>query len=375
MTLSRYHRQMLLPGIGETGQERLGCSHALLVGCGALGCTAADLLVRAGVGTITIVDRDVVELTNLQRQSLYDERDVSEGLPKAEAARRRLGAVNAQVRIRAVVADFTPENAERIAAGESVGPGVEDDSGWVQVIIDGTDNFETRYLLNDLAVKHDIPYMYGGAVGTRGMQMTIPAGGRPCLRCLFEELPPPGSTPTCDTAGVLAPASTVVAACQAADALKILARGETIAPTLLDFDLWNAQRRRLDVSRMARADCPCCGSTDERRFEFLEGGALEGAAAPPRALCGRSSVQVTPQARMQQGARVDLAALAKRLSQHGRFTSNRFLLRGEFAAEHAEGSDTAGCLSLTVFSDGRAIVHGTTDPARARAVYAKYIGA
>jgi molybdopterin-synthase adenylyltransferase len=391
MTMSRYHRQMLLPAIGEEGQRRISSAHALVVGCGALGCTIADLLVRGGVGMLTIVDRDVVELTNLQRQSLFDERDVAEGLPKAEAARRHLALVNAEVRVRAIVADFTAGNAEEIAVLGSAALRAESErdespdqsearegvprypepadkitSRAAQIIIDGTDNFETRYLMNDLAVKHRVPLVYGGAVGTRGMQMTIRAGGRPCLRCLFEEMPAPGAAPTCDTAGILAPAAVIVAAHQAADALRILAGDEqAVGGRLLDFDLWSTSgvpERRLDVTRMDRSDCPCCGLG---RFEFLQ-GAREGGSTTT--LCGRSSVQVAPQAAAEP---VDLAKLAERLRPHGSFTSNRFLLRGQFVQERSADGQSLG---LTVFADGRALVHGTVDPVRARVIYARYIG-
>jgi molybdopterin-synthase adenylyltransferase len=369
--LNRYHRQMLLPDVGEEGQARLSRAHALLVGCGALGCTIADLLVRAGIGTITIVDRDVVELTNLQRQSLFDERDVAEGLPKAAAAARRLAAVNSEMRVRAIVADFTAENAEQIAAGEHVGlEEREEPAGAARVIIDGTDNFETRYLMNDVAVKRNIPFVYGGAVGTRGMQMTIPAGGRPCLRCLFEEIPAPGTAPTCDTAGVLAPVATIVAGCQAAEAMRVLLDVPTarLPPNLLDFDLWQGQRRRLDVSRMARGDCPCCA---QQRFEFLS-GQRGGGGGGTTTLCGRSSVQIMPPLPTPPATRtrLDLKALARRLGSHGRFEANRFLVRGEFLGEQEHGQP----LSMTVFADGRALVHGTTDPTRARVIYARYIG-
>ena len=216
----RYHRQTLLPDFGNEGQARLSSSHALVVGCGALGCAAADTLTRAGVGRLTIVDRDVVELTNLQRQVLFDESDAAEGLPKAEAARRRLAAINSCVTIHALVQDFNHRTAPRIAGLAGAAPTPPD------VILDGTDNFETRLVINDLAVKHGIPYVYAGAVGTKGMQMTVlpPAlgGGPPCLRCLVDRPPAPGVLPTCDTAGVLGPVISIVSGVQAAEALKIL---------------------------------------------------------------------------------------------------------------------------------------------------------
>lgn len=352
--LHRYHRQMLLPGVGEEGQRLLRESRVLIVGCGALGCAAADLIVRAGVGTVVIIDRDVVEPTNLQRQSLFDESDVAEGLPKAEAARRRLRRINSNVTVEAAVADFNAASAGRLA-------GV--DSGRVPgVIIDGTDNFETRYLLNDLAVKHGVPYAYGGVIGTRGMAMTVLPGKTACLRCIFEEIPPPGSVPTCDTAGVLGPAVQIVAACQAGDALKVLlGRGDLVARSLLEFDLWSNRRRRVETEGLRdRAGCVCCGS---RRFEFLEGG-IAGATA---SLCGRNSVQVLP----GRDARVDLQALAARLGPHGTFQATPFLVRGTLKRSSVSSGDGLG---LTVFADGRAIVHGTDRPEVARSMYARYVG-
>ncbi len=194
-SVSRYHRQMLLPGVGEEGQRRLGTGHALIVGVGALGCASSELLARAGVGRLTLIDRDVVEATNLQRQSLFDERDADEGLPKAVAAARRLERINSTIEVTAIVEDLTPRAARRRFASPPF-----------DLILDGTDNFETRYLLNDLAVKHSIPYCYGGVIGTRGMAMTVRPGVTPCLRCVFDQPPPGGTTPTCDTAGVLGPA-------------------------------------------------------------------------------------------------------------------------------------------------------------------------
>src|SRR5262245_61898797 len=272
---SRYHRQMLRPDIGGEGQRRIGEGRALVVGVGALGCGVADQLARAGVGSLTLLDRDLVDWTNLQRQTLYEEEDARQALPKAEAARARLSRVNSQIEITGLVRDLTSTNAE--ATVEAAKP---------DVIVDGTDNFETRYLLNDLSVMHGIPFVYGGAVGTRGMAATFVPGRGPCLRCIFEEAPPPGTTPTCDTAGVLGAAVMIVASCEAVDAIKLLiGRTDLVSTTLLDFDAWNLEnRRRLDISKSKRADCPCCG---QRRFEFLEGGGGESAT-----LCGQNAVQV-----------------------------------------------------------------------------------
>lgn len=353
----RYHRQTLLPGFGEAGQARLGAGHALIVGCGALGTVSADMLVRAGVGTVTIVDRDIVEWTNLQRQTLFTETDAREGLPKAEAARRRLEQVNSEVRIRAIVADFNPQTASRLMTDDGAAPGV---------IVDGTDNFETRYLLNDLAVKHNLPYAYGGAVGTRGMSMTIVPGRTSCLRCIFEEPPSPGADETCDTAGVLAPAAAIVASCQTADAIKVLlGREDLLSGTLLEFDIWNNQRRRIDVSSPV-AGCPCCGM---KRFAYLDGQRGSGVAS----LCGRDAVQVRPGSG-RDGDSIDLARLHERLSRHGRFEVTPFLVRGMLERERASDNGGEG-VQVTVFADGRALFHGIQEESRARALYARYIGA
>lgn len=347
----RYHRQMLLPGFGPEGQARLREARILLIGCGALGCSIADLLVRAGLGAITIVDRDVVELTNLQRQTLFDTADAQAGVPKAEAARQRLARINPEVRVTAVVRDFTAANAASIADTAS--------GSHPLILLDGTDNFETRYLLNDLAVQRRWPYIYGGAVGTGGMAMTI-VPDSPCLRCIFDE--PPAFAPTCDTAGVLGPIISVVAAHQASDAIKLaLGRPELLAGGLHQFDLWTNRQRHL-ATGPPRPDCHCCGL---RRFEFLNGG-RSGAAA---ALCGQNAVQVTPA--MQTD--IDLAAHAARLAPHGAFTRmGDLLLRGTLNGERSESGEP---YSLTLFADGRAIVRGTSRPELARAVYAKYIGA
>ncbi len=348
----RYHRQTLLPGFGPEGQERLADARVAIVGCGALGCASADLLVRAGVGSVTLIDRDIVELTNLQRQALYDERDAAEAMPKAEAAKRRLSAVNSGVTIHAVVADLSADNAERILEGATV-------------LVDGTDNFDTRFLLNDVSIRLGIPYVYGGAVGTRGMAMTVLAPGEreaeglPCLRCLFPEPPPPGSQPTCDTVGVLGPVVAMVGAYQAGEALKLLlGRADLVMRSLLDFDPWNGERRRLPLAGARDPACPCCV---QGRFEFLSGERASGTAA----LCGRDAVQVSPRA----GQRIDLAALAGRLAATGDFRLGPFTLAGTLN----ESSGAPG-VRLTVFRDGRALVQGTTDAARARTLYDRLIG-
>lgn len=372
----RYHRQALLREIGREGQARLGASHALIVGCGALGTVASEMLARAGVGRLTIIDRDIVELTNLQRQCLYDEADVREGLPKAEAARRRLGQINSQVRVHALVEDFTSRNAERILSDAEPGQW-----GGIDVILDGTDNFETRYLLNDLAVKRGIPYIYGAAVGTTGMLMPIAAQRAmercgesapptPCLRCLFEEPPAPGAPgagETCDTVGVLGPVVATIANMQSAEAIKVLVgRMDALSRTLTSINLWTGDIHQMNVARARREDCPCCALG---RMDFLDAATPAGGAT---VLCGRNSIQISPAGSNDAPAAIDLALLARRLAAHGNFVATRFLLKGEFAAER---SDAGEPVALTVFSDGRALFTGVTQPQRARALYARYIGA
>ncbi len=337
---------MLLSGFGEEGQRRLLGSHAVIVGCGALGCVSADLLARAGVGRLTIIDRDVVEATNLQRQTLYDEEDARTGTPKAAAAVTRLRRVNSEIDLRPVVADFNPDNAEEL---------ILDGPSRPNVILDGTDNFQTRYLINDVSVREEIPYVYAGAVGSRGMMMNVVPGG-PCLRCMFPEMPAAGSAETCDTAGVLGPVISIVAGAQAAEALKILlGRMELVSRTLLEFDLWENRRRRIELPKQGSPDCLCCAKRD---YEFLEGRGFGGTVR----LCGRNSVQVIG----RQG-QVDLEAVAERLAAFGSVQSNELLVRAR-----VPGGESS--YELTLFADGRAIIAGTDDPGIARSVYARYVG-
>jgi adenylyltransferase/sulfurtransferase len=361
--LARYHRQMLLPGFGEEGQRRLLGSTALVLGCGALGTVIADMLARAGVGHLVIVDRDFVELTNLQRQVLFDEQDVADAIPKAEAARRKLARINSQVKVTAIVDDVNHRNIEKYAAG-------------VDILLDGLDNFETRYLINDCAVKYGIPYMYGGAVGTVGAAFAIlphtddgdapwetaPGGSRatPCFRCIFEEAPPPGLNPTCDTAGVIGPAVSIIANFEVAETLKILSGNlDRVSPTMLNIDLWANAVHQLKVSRAYdEGDCQCC---KHRQFEYLEGKA----GSSTTTLCGSNSVQLTHK---QSDAKLDFDELGARLRRHGKVFSNKFMVRADI-------TDNGKSYELTVFSDGRAIVKGTREGNVARSVYAKYIGA
>ena len=360
--LSRYHRQALLPGFGEQGQRRLHRSTAFILGCGALGSMAAELLARAGVGHLVIVDRDFVEITNLQRQVLFDEQDVEDAIPKAQAARRRLAQINSTVRVTAIVDDLNHRNIAQYTSG-------------ADVLVDGLDNFETRYLANDFAVRHGIPYIYGGAVGTVGAAFAIlphtadrdapwetaAAGTRatPCLRCLFEEAPPPGTTPTCDTVGVLASAVTTVASFQVAETLKVLSGNfDRVCPTLLNVDLWTNTVLQLKVaSAFERSDCPCC---KHGRFDYLEGRRGSGATT----LCGRDAVQLTHK---QSAEVLDLDRVAARLRRHGDVVASRYMLRAGI-------TDGGNDFTLSLFPDGRAIVHGTAEPNVARSIYAKYVG-
>ncbi len=338
--LSRYSRQMLCAGVGEEGQRALLAARVVLIGCGALGSMLASLLTRAGAGFIRIIDRDFVEFSNLQRQVLFDEQDVADNLPKAEAAARKLLRVNSQVRIEPVVTDLNAVNAESLCSG-------------CDLLLDGTDNFETRFLVNDLAVQSGRPWVYGAVIGAEGLVMPVLPGDTPCLRCVWEDVPPPGVSPTCDTAGVLGPVVGVVASLQAVEAMKLMmGKRAEVTRALLTIDAWSGTVRRLDLrAARERGDCPCCG---RRSFEFLRGNRESAGAV----LCGRNAVQVLPPA----GTRVDFSLLAERLA-FARPARNAFLMK--FAADG---------LSFTLFPDGRAIIQGTQDIATARSAYARFIG-
>jgi molybdopterin-synthase adenylyltransferase len=341
----RYSRQTRVPGIGNAGQERIGKSRVTVCGCGALGTVLANHLVRAGVGFVRIVDRDFVEISNLQRQVLFDESDVTNNIPKAVAAANKLRAVNSAVTIEPVVADIDRTNIVDLCKD-------------ADVIVDGTDNFEVRYTINDAAVKLGKPWVFGGAVGTEGQTMTIIPGETPCLRCVFEASPGPGEVGTCETAGVLGPGVAVVASYQAAEALKILAgKKEAINRELLTFDLWLNTSRRIKIARLLDArNCPCC---KQRKFEWLEGEH----GTQTTSLCGRNAVQVSHRV----SGRLSFEDLARQLGVSGQVSFNKFLLK--FQLREA-GSD----YEFTVFPDGRAIIKGTDDTEKARTLYAKYIG-
>jgi molybdopterin-synthase adenylyltransferase len=338
----RYSRQILFEGIGDEGQAQLAQSKVVIIGCGALGAIQAETLARAGVGRLVLVDRDFVEESNLQRQIMFEESDALNRLPKAVAAASRIARVNSDIQVEAIVSDVTFENIEEIIAGACL-------------VMDGTDNFETRFLINDACVKSKIPWVYGAAVGSYGLTMTIAPGGSPCLRCVLEAMPDPGSGPTCDTAGVIMPIVTTIASIQSAEALKLLTgQIDKLHRSLISIDLWDFRFNRLDLSSSnARDDCPVCSLG---KFEFLRGAGRQVTTT----LCGRNAVQIA----RAGGTAIDFAALAGRLRSAGEVAFNDFLLRFR-----VEGYD------ITVFRDARSIIRGTTDPAVARGLYAKYIGA
>lgn len=332
----RYSRQILYPGIGEAGQEAILDSHAAIVGCGALGSFHAAALARAGVGCLTIIDRDYIELGNLHRQWLFEEADAAEALPKAVAAARRIQRIDSLVSVRGVVADLTASN-------------VGDFLGDADVILDGTDNFDARYLINDFAVSRGIPWIYGAAVGSYGLTMSVIPGRTACLRCVYPD-PPEGAQPTCETAGVLNAIVSAVASLQVADALKLLSgHPEKIRARIATIDVWEGTLRQIDGPERD-PDCPCCARRD---FSFLEERDL-----PPVSLCGRNAVQIRGRERP-----LDLNELRARLDPLGEVRANEFVLR--FAVNGYE---------LTFFPDGRAIVKGTADLGVARSLYARYVG-
>ena len=332
----RYSRQILFPGIGERGQEALARSHAVVVGVGALGSFHAAALARAGVGRITLIDRDYVEPSNLHRQWLFDEADAAEALPKAAAAERHIARINSGVLARGVVADLTPGNVSELLG----------DAG---VILDGTDNFDTSYLINDFAVSRGIPWIYGAAVGSYGLTMPVIPGRTACLRCVYPD-PPAGVQPTCETAGVVNVIVSAVASLQVADALKILCgRTDAVQPRITTMDVWNGGIRQIEMP-VRDPECPACA---RREFPYLE-----ERSRPPVSLCGRNAVQIHERERP-----IDLMKLQARLEPLGEVRANQFALR--FFVPPYE---------MTVFPDGRAIVKGTSDTGVARSLYARYVG-
>jgi molybdopterin-synthase adenylyltransferase len=339
----RYSRQILFPRIGREGQERLLASRVTLIGCGALGTVLADILARAGVGFIRIVDRDYVERNNLQRQILFTEHDATDGAPKAVAAARSLAAINSDITIEPIIADVDGTNIESLIT----------DAG---LILDGTDNFETRFLINDAAVKHRLPWVYGACVGAEGMVLPILPGRTPCLRCVWDQPPPPGQNPTCDTAGVIAPIVHIVAALQATEAIKILTgQLDAVSRKLMQIHVWETRFDAFDLAGAREsADCPCCV---QGRYEYL----TAVRAGRSVGLCGRDAVQIAG----RTDTELDFEQLAARIGPAAKsgVQFNRYLMR--FEAD--------GCL-VTVFRDGRAIIKGTSQPDAARSLYAKYVG-
>ncbi len=342
--LARYSRQMLFESVGEEGQRKLLDSRVLLVGCGALGSVLASTLGRAGVGFIRIADRDFIEENNLQRQVLFDEGDIEAGLPKAEAARAKLSRINSKIEVEAVVADVNPGNIEALAKD-------------VDLLLDGTDNFETRFLINDLSVKSGKPWVYGACIGAAGLVMPVIPNETPCLRCVFENAPPPEMNPTCDTAGVIAPIVSIVASFQSVEALKLLmGRREDVTRRLLNIDAWTGHVLAVNVQKAyEQGNCPCC---KQKKFDFLTGTASSSTTT----LCGRDAVQITP----PPGQSVNLEQIAEKLTAVAAAPPmvNRFMLKA-----------AVGGHELTVFPDGRAIIRGTNRPDEARTIYAKYVGA
>ena len=337
----RYTRQVLFYGIGSTGQKKLMEKTAVLVGCGALGCTSANLLVRSGIKCLKIVDRDFIEESNLQRQSLFDEEDISKNLPKAVAAQKKLQKVNSQIQIESIVADLNPSNIETV---------LED----TDVVIDGTDNFETRFLINDYCVKHGIPWIYGACIGSMGLTMNIVPPKTPCLRCVLDTIPPFGTTETCDTAGIIAPIASMIASIQAAEALKILTGNyDALSKGLLKIDLWRNEIKILHTDDIReKSDCITC---KQHQYEFLS----KDRYSMTTALCGRNAIQILH----PNGSKLDLAELAARLKSIGDVSFNSFLLRIKIDK-----------YEITVFPDGRSIITGTNDASLAKGLYAKYIG-
>jgi len=337
----RYARQELFYGIGKEGQKKLTGKKVAIIGCGALGCTSANLMVRSGVGCVKIIDRDFIEECNLQRQTLFDEDDISNNLPKAIAAKKKLQKINSNITIEATVAEINPSN-------------IDSNLHDTDLIIDGTDNFETRFLINDYCVKNAIPWIYGACIGSIGITMSIIPGVTPCLRCALQDIPTFGSTETCDTAGILSPASGIIASIQAAEALKILTDNvAAVNRYLLKFDLWKNEITRLKIHNLREINiCKTCKSN---QFEYLKMGKYSATTT----LCGRNAVQIVP----VNGSNINLPMLASRLKPIGNVSFNKYMLRLE-----------TDKYVVTVFPDSRVIITGTNDLPTAKSIYAKYIG-
>lgn len=333
---ARYLRQIIFNGIGESGQEKLLAARVLVVGVGATGSVIASTLARAGVGFLKIADRDFVEWNNLQRQVLYDEDDVHSRTPKAIAAARKLEQINSSVQIQTCVTDVNAENIQELIAD-------------VDLVLDGTDNFETRYVVNDACVKHNKPWIYGGAVSSYGATMTIVPHESACFRCVFHNAPPPGTLPTCDTAGVIGPIVNVIGSLVSSEALKFITGSGERNRGLINIDLWENTFDAFEIAR--RADCACCV---QHHYDYLD-DARDNTAF----LCGRNAIQIRP----AQKNTLDLSQLAARLTPLGRVTQNEYLVQF-----------TLDDFDMTIFPDARAIIKGTEEASVARSVYAKYVG-
>lgn len=335
----RYSRQELFPGIRAEGQKKLGIKHVLVIGAGALGTGISEALVRSGIGKVTIVDRDYVEWSNLQRQQLYAEQDAQDRIPKAIAAKQRLSCINSEVDIQAIVADVTTEEMTSLVKG-------------VDLILDATDNFDTRLLINDASQKYKIPWIYGACVGSYGLTYTIIPGKTPCLNCLLETVPLSGGT--CDTVGIIGPAVQMVVSYQIAEALKILVEDwESLRPTLLSFDLWKNQHVAIKVNQLKKESCLSCGS--KPTYPYLDASNHTKTAV----LCGRNTVQIRPIGKRQR----HLEELATSLAVHGKVERNPYLV-----------SFTVGDRRMAIFLDGRVLVHGTKNVAEAKSLYHRYLG-
>jgi molybdopterin-synthase adenylyltransferase len=336
--IDRYSRQTLFAPIGKKGQERLREASVAIIGCGALGSTLANNLCRAGIGRLVIADRDYIEINNLQRQILFDEEDFTRRLPKAVAAAEKLRRINSDVAVEALVEDINADGIEALVQG-------------VELVLDATDNFETRYLLNDACIKYGRPWIYSGVIASYGVTMNILPGDTPCLRCVYPEMPLPGTTATCDTAGILNGIVGAIAGVASTEALKILLHSDRVRPTMFWMDVWENTADHLEVPR--QPDCPACG---QHTYEFLE----SLSAGSTTSLCGRDAVQVRSS---RKGDRIDFPTLAERLQAVGQVSYNAYLLR--FNVDSYE---------FTIFPDARAIIKGTDDEMTARSLYARYIG-
>lgn len=336
----RYSRQILFPSIGKDGQEKIISKHVLLIGAGALGSGNAEMLLRAGVGKLTIVDRDYVEASNLQRQQLYTEQDVAEKLPKAAAAKKRLSEINSKADIQAVITDATPEKLADLIQG-------------VHLIIDATDNFETRMAINDISQKYQIPWIYGACVGSFGMSLTIIPGKTPCLNCLLKKMPIQGLT--CDTGGIIGPAVQMVISHQAAEALKILVEDwDAVRTTLVSFDLWRNQYTSMKVSKAKDESCLSCG--ENRTYPYLESENMMKSTV----LCGRDTVQIRPPEKLE----IQLSELSRQLKLLGyNVSGNPYLISVNMDEQR-----------LVIFNDGRALIHGTKDLTQAKTIYQRLLG-